>query len=144
MTLLIANDPLRSWIRLSVALAVGIAAGLFVPTVPGSAADAPLLIGFVAASVTYCVPFLAVTMRHDAATTKDYVDDLASRSVVDVLVILAALTSLGAVGTMLFSGNADQPRTAQVFDLVVSVAAVASGWLLVHTAYVLRYAKHYL
>ena len=140
----IANDKLRSWARLTVGLVAGILAGLFIPTFPGSAPDAHLLIGFVVGSVFYCLPFLIVTMGHDATATRAYVNDLAPRSVIDVLVLLAAIASLGAVGTMLLSGGQHQPQGAQVFDSMVSDAAVASGWLLVHTAYVLRYAKHYL
>ncbi|WP_432560635.1 DUF1345 domain-containing protein [Granulicoccus sp. GXG6511] len=141
--MVIANDRARSWIRLGLALGAGVAAGLFVPRVSGSAADARLLIGFVVGSLAYCLPFLVLIMGHDLERTRAYVDDLAPRSVIDVLVLIAAVASLGAVGTVLFSGGANQPRGAQVFDLAVSVAAVAAGWLLVHTAYVLRYAKHY-
>ncbi|MDO5681477.1 MAG: DUF1345 domain-containing protein [Propionibacteriaceae bacterium] len=138
-----AKGRLRGLFRLSAAVVCGVLAGLLVPTVPGSVGDTHLLIGFVVAALVYCLPFLFVAFRHDVASTRSYVEDLASRSVVDILVVVAAIASLGAVATMLLTSRADQPRPAQVFDLLVSVAAVAAGWLLVHTAYALRYAKHY-
>lgn len=124
---------------------LGAAAGLWVPRPARSVPEASLLIGFSVGALAFSVPFLVVAMRHDADTTRQYVDGLGeSRSIVDTLVVVAALCGLGAVGTMLLSGSQDQPNGARVFDLVWSVVAVASAWVLVHTSYVLRYAKHYV
>ena len=41
-----------------------------------------------------------------------------------VLVLLAAIASLGAVGTMLLSGGQHQPQGAQVFDGRLGLSAV--------------------
>lgn len=131
--------------RVGVAAVLGLLAGLLVPTPQGSVVEARWLVGFAVAALAFSVPFLVVAMRHDVDQTRAYVDGLGeARSLVDTFVIVAALTSLAAVATMLASGGDHQPPAAKLFDLAVSVGAVASAWLLVHTSYVLRYAKHYV
>ena len=65
-----------------------------------------------------------------------------SRPVSDVLLIAAAVVSLGAVGIVLVQANSEQ-GAAQDLLAAVGVATVALSWLVVHTVYTLQYARLY-
>ncbi|MGD7731777.1 DUF1345 domain-containing protein [Propionibacteriaceae bacterium G57] len=139
----VENDQLRLWGRLTAAALTGVVAGLLVPLPPGAAPFTPALVGFIVGSVVFCVPLLVRAMAHDEEQTRARVDGLGeSRSVLDVLIVLAAVTGLAAVATMLVGARTSGP--GGVFNLVVPVAAVVAAWVLLHTGYVLRYAKHYV
>lgn len=62
-----------------------------------------------------------------------------SRTVIFVFVVLAACAGLFAVG-FLFFANKNVPRPHFVLHLLMSLVAVISAWLLVHTVFGLRYA----
>ena len=65
-----------------------------------------------------------------------------SRGTVDLLVVLAALISLGAVGYYLAqaskAGGADR-----IIVTVLGIATIALSWLLIHSTFALRYARLY-
>ncbi len=65
-----------------------------------------------------------------------------SRPVSDVVLIAAAVVSLGAVGIVLVQANSEQ-GAAQDLLAAVGVATVALSWLVVHTVYTLQYARLY-
>jgi uncharacterized membrane protein len=60
------------------------------------------------------------------------------RGILDVLVLAAAVASLGAVAILLL-GRADNSG----LDSVLSLSSVALAWLSVHTVYLTRYASLY-
>ena len=60
------------------------------------------------------------------------------RDILDVLVLAAAVASLGAVAILLID-KADN----SALDAVLSVGSVALAWLSVHTVYLTRYASLY-
>jgi len=62
-----------------------------------------------------------------------------SRTVIFVFVVLAACAGLFAVG-FLFFANKNVQRPHFVLHLLMSLVAVVSAWLLVHTVFGLRYA----
>jgi uncharacterized membrane protein len=62
-----------------------------------------------------------------------------SRTVIFVFVILAACAGLFAVG-FLFFANKDVQHPHFVLRLLMSLVAVVSSWMLVHTVFGLRYA----
>jgi uncharacterized membrane protein len=59
----------------------------------------------------------------------------------DIVVIIVGLASLCGVGILLI-GNQTRGGS-QILESLIGVAAVAVGWLCVHTLYVLRYARVY-
>jgi uncharacterized membrane protein len=65
-----------------------------------------------------------------------------SRTVIFVFVVLAACAGLFAVG-FLFFGNRNVQRPHIISHLMMSLFAVISSWLLVHTVFGLRYAHTY-
>ena len=124
------------------AVLVGALVGLFLPL---GAAGEPLthaLTGFVAGGLAFAVPLLVHVLRHDAPSTRARVEGRDGDAAwYDVVVITVGLASLAGVGILLVGGQAK--GTAQVLDALVGVAAVAVGWLCVHTVYLLRYARVY-
>jgi len=65
-----------------------------------------------------------------------------SRTVIFVFVVLAACAGLFAVG-FLFFANRNVQRPHIILHLLMSLVAVVSSWLLVHTVFGLRYAHTY-
>lgn len=65
-----------------------------------------------------------------------------SRTLIFIFVVLAAFAGLFAVG-FLFLANKNVHRPHFFFHLLLSVLAVVSSWMLVHTVFGLRYAHTY-
>ncbi|HMM95028.1 MAG: DUF1345 domain-containing protein [Micrococcales bacterium] len=105
---------------------------------PGQGVVARLLLGWVVGSLAFSIPVLVRCHRADAAATRKHLEGLeGGRTETDVVVVTAAVASLGAVGVMLLAGRGGGGESA------LAVAAVASSWLAVHTVYALRYARHW-
>ena len=60
----------------------------------------------------------------------------------DVLLILASVASLGAVGLLLFQSN-NIGGIREIVHVGFGVASVVISWALVHTIYTLKYARIY-
>ncbi|WP_425309378.1 DUF1345 domain-containing protein [Ammonicoccus fulvus] len=135
------HDHLVLWLRIGVGAVLGVLAGLLIPLPDGATRISHILIGFVVAGLAFAVPLLVMAMRLDAAGTKEHVDGLGeSRNLVDVLALVAALASLGGVANMLLQPDGGP----KVFEALVSVATIAVAWLMIHTVYMVRYARHYV
>lgn len=123
--------------RIAVAALVGVVVGalsLLVPMDP----TARVLAGVSAALLAYSLPLIVLFVRLDAAGTADHFDRVdPSRSESELLVVLASLAGLVAVGVMLIHGG-----TAS--EAALALLTVAAAWCAVHTTYALLYAKHYL
>jgi uncharacterized membrane protein len=63
-----------------------------------------------------------------------------SRTVIFVFVVLAACAGLFAVGFLFFANKGVAQRPHFLFHLFMSLIAVVSSWMLVHTVFGLRYA----
>ncbi|WP_347352710.1 DUF1345 domain-containing protein [Intrasporangium sp.] len=135
----------RIRVRLGVALLVGVVVGVLrwsAPVVPPRVPLANILLAFIVAGLAFSLPLLRTLMRMDAAATRTHVEgDDPGAALSDVIVIVVGLLGLCAVAVLLVGG----PGTGaeQVVDAVIGVVAVAVGWLLVHTVYLLRYARMY-
>jgi uncharacterized membrane protein len=132
-------------VRLSVALLVGIVvavlAGL-VPLGPSRTALADLLIGFIAAGLAFALPLLHTLMSFDSAATRSHVDgEDPGAALSDLIVISVGLLGLCGVGVLLIGSSSSGAE--KVEDAVIGVIAIAVGWMLVHTIYLLRYARIY-
>jgi uncharacterized membrane protein len=73
------------------------------------------------------------------ATASHAVREDSGRAVTDLILVTAAVASLGAVALLLLSGNAGN-RDVQAS---LSVASVALAWAAVHTVFAERYARLY-
>ncbi|HET7822088.1 MAG TPA: DUF1345 domain-containing protein [Ornithinibacter sp.] len=135
----------RTRLHLAVAGVLLVAAGLFVPLPPGAQWTAHLLVGWVVGALAFCIPVLRMAFRLDASATADVLEGAeGGRTETDVIVVIAAIASLGAVALMLLGKGSGGAASGRVFEGLLSVLAVGAGWLAVHSIYILRYARHYL
>jgi uncharacterized membrane protein len=134
---------LRISFRLLIALVAGVVAALFAPALGSPAPVSRALVGFIVASLAFCVPLMWVVMRLDAEDTVAYVDGMdPTRSETDIIVVFASLASLAGIGAMLLGGG-QKSSGAATLEALVTIATVACGWLLIHTIYTVRYARHW-
>ena len=127
--------------RIAVSALVGAGAAL-VAILLGSALIAPA-IGWDAGALTFLVwtwPTIGRMSAQDTAAHATREDP--SRPLSDVLLIAAAVVSLAAVGIVLVQASSKQ-GAAQDLLAGVGVATVALSWLVVHTVYMLQYARLY-
>jgi uncharacterized membrane protein len=128
-------------VRLAIGMAVGAVAATLVPSSDGSWV-ARALVGFVVAALAFTVPLLWRTLHADVGQTRSYVDGLdPGRSLTDVIVLVASVAALAGVGMMLLDRTTS--HAARNYEAVVAVATVGSAWLLIHTMFALRYARHW-
>ena len=126
-----------------VSLAVGAAAGIAVAVGLAAPLALALLIGWDTACVVYMAWIWVTILRRDAdqtarrATTMD-----PDRTVTDGLLLVAAVASLAAVGTVLVNA-AQQHGIAEGLQVGLGLASVVLSWGMVHTVYTLRYAHMY-
>jgi uncharacterized membrane protein len=98
-----------------------------------------LLAGWMAAAVLFVGwTLLTIWPLGPAETAKHAMRDDPGRGTLDLLVLLAAVASLGAVAILLL-----EQATNSGLDSVLSVASVVLAWISVHTVYTTRYAGLY-
>jgi uncharacterized membrane protein len=123
------------------AAAVGLAAGLFAAS--GAGVRMAPLIGWDATAVFFCAWVWVEVWGMDAAATRGHADrDDPGRGWADVVVLGAAVASLGAVGAVLF-GAGHVAGNAKYVEAGFAVVSVFISWALVHTVFTLRYARLY-
>jgi uncharacterized membrane protein len=128
---------------LAIALVVGVVAGL-VAGAFGAWYVAPL-IGWDAAALTYLVwMWLTIHQLQDSETSSFALREDPSRSIADLVLIIASIASLGAVAMVLLSsGSSGSSTTSTALGAGLGVLSVILSWLLVHTIFMLRYAELY-
>lgn len=102
----------------------------------------PLIGWDVAALVFLLVTWRRIAWLDGAATAADAVREDPTRAGADLLLLVAAVASLMAVGYMIVQGNSSEPSVV-VQHAGVGVASVITSWAVVHTVYTLRYARLY-
>jgi uncharacterized membrane protein len=128
--------------RLALSLAPGVVAGgllgLVVRPIP-----AAVLGGWDVAALTFLVwTWRAVWPLDQQASARRAEQEDPTQGVTDLVLISAAVVSLGAVGLVLATGKSDQGG-ALVTSLALAVASVVASWAVVHTVYALKYARLY-
>jgi uncharacterized membrane protein len=128
-------------VRIAIAFAAGNAVAL-----PVAALSSwwlyPLMAWDFACIIYECWVWGTIWGRNPADTARVAVREDPTRAVADVIVQVAAIASLAAIGVVL--GQAAQQRGAeQVLLAGLGVISVALSWLVVHTVYTLRYARLY-
>lgn len=131
---------LRMYHRLGGAALFGAGVGAVVPLPNGQDIVTRALVGFCVAAAVFAVPLLVVFMRADTAATQAYVAGLPSeRRPTDLIAVSAAFAGLAGIMQMLLTGDS----TAKGFEAALALATVGTAWVLIHTMYVVRYARHY-
>ena len=130
---------LRSGARLAICGLVGVVVGGAV-AIPGTWQDG-LLIGWVAAAgVLVAWTWTTIWPMDPTATRRHAAREDSSRAGADIIILTAAVASLGAVALFLLSGSSSGGKDAQA---AISVAGVAAAWATVHTLFTTRYARLY-
>ncbi|MDT7724120.1 MAG: hypothetical protein QOI21_696 [Actinomycetota bacterium] len=126
-------------VRALVSTVVGVAAGLGVSTVMDW--QYGLLLGWITGAAVFMVWTWLIIWPMDAySTARHAVREDPGRALADVVVVLAAVASLAAVGLLLTLGNASGGTDLHA---ALSVASVALAWSSVHTMFTTRYARLY-
>lgn len=133
--------PPHAHTRLLTAGVLGLATALLIPTRLGMALR--LLAAWdVAALVMTGFAWMIFLYAGPHETHKHAGTDDPGRRTVNFLVILTSSVSLLATAVILRQARAQAPEVRDLF-VVLCILAVASAWLLTHSAYALRYAHLY-
>lgn len=100
-------------------------------------------VGWIAVSVVFLLWTWAVIWRMDAAATRQHALQFerdGTRRISHVIVIGACLAAFGGVGYLLAATSGDKPDLAAG---IVGILSVFGSWFVVHTVYMLRYARLY-
>jgi uncharacterized membrane protein len=120
---------------------VGVPAGILTGLFAGWG-YAPV-VGWSAAALTFCLVVWMLTRGRDAAETAAMATrDDPSPTVTELLVLIANLMSLVAVGFVLVQASSAS-GAKQGLLAALAVVSVAASWAVVHTLYMLRYAVLY-
>jgi uncharacterized membrane protein len=118
-------------------LVVGVALAWFAPV------PLALLAGWDTACVCYMIWIWTGILRRDAAeTARRATTTDPDRAVTDVLLLSAAVASLGAVGIVLARATHSH-GAAELVAVGLALASVVLSWALIHTVFTLRYAHLY-
>jgi uncharacterized membrane protein len=132
---------LRAAQRLAIAAAIGIVAYFALPDSVSS--QTRLLVTWNSAAWVYLALAFMLVARADALMTRTRVQTQdQSGYVIFLLVVGAASVSIIAIG-FLMSGVKDMPFWPRASHLALSIAALISSWLLIHTLFAFHYARSF-
>lgn len=120
-------------------------AGVVVALIVGFAVawDLAPIAGWAAACVSYTGRVWVIVQGMDAEATRAHsTRENPARPVADLLVLGASVASLAAVAVVLVQAES-QHGAERAILAAFAVASVALSWLMVHTLYLLRYARLY-
>lgn len=124
-------------IRLLASLALGLVVGAAVSR-PGTW-EYGLLLGWMAGAALFLGWIWTTIGSMDAAETAAHaLREDTGRALTDLVVLFAAVASLGAVGLLLMGGSGSKTLAAGL-----SLGSIALAWTIVHTIFTTRYARLY-
>ncbi len=122
-------------------LAVGVVAAT-VSSIAGPW-DLALLIGWLAASLTYIVwVWFRIGRMGPQETEVHATREDPSRGLADALLVISSVASLGIVAFVLVKTSSGNTAGSAIIA-ALAIASVALSWLLIHTLFTLRYASLY-
>lgn len=128
-------------IRLSIALATGLLVALGCLAL-GAGRYAPLAF-WDATVLTYgCWLWMNVWPMGAIETKSHAVSEDPGRALADTLLLLASVASIGAVATLAIDA-VRSTGPAKALDIIIGLISIVLSWGIVHTVYMLRYARVY-
>lgn len=100
-------------------------------------------VGWITAAAVYLLWTWTMIWRMDPTATREHAlhhERDGTRHLSHVIVVVASLVSLAGVGYLLYATSGDKPDIAAG---MVGVLSVFASWIMVHTVYMLRYARLY-
>lgn len=128
--------------RLAVAALAGLIAGIIIILSTGALWLAPVVVWDVAALVYLIWVWWVIWGLDPRATKAHAVREDPGRRAADVILLVASVVSLAAVVFLIIHG-AGLDGVARVRDLVIGLVTVVASWFLIHTVYLLKYARLY-
>lgn len=130
-----------SVVRVASAALVGAGTALAVARTPQP--EFALLSGWVACCVVFLVWTWCVIGPMDAVATRSHATrEEPTRTVAHLVVLVAAVASVGAVGTLLLATRS-QDQLVRFGSAALAMGGVLASWAVIHTLYTLRYAYLY-
>ncbi|MDB5177402.1 MAG: hypothetical protein JWN75_1070 [Candidatus Saccharibacteria bacterium] len=127
--------------RIIIAIAVGLGAGIL-GVMFGAAKIAPLIAWDSTVFVYACWVWLTVWTM-DAGNTKSHaLRENPGRALADAILLFASIASIGAVIVLLIDASNSEGIT-KVVDIILSLVSIVLSWMMVHTVYMLKYARLY-
>ncbi len=127
--------------RLLITAACGLVAALIV-SLSGKADLAPLAF-WDTTGLLYVFWVMATVLRFDTAKTRSHAtSESSSRTVSEVILVLAAIVSLVAVGFLVVLASNSSGLEKAVY-VGLGLLSVVVSWAVVHTTYLLQYARLY-
>jgi uncharacterized membrane protein len=127
-------------VRAIVSMVAGVIVGITVSVM--ATWQYAILIGWMAGAAVFLAWLWITIWPMDAPTTARHaMREDPGRTVTDLLVILSATASLGAVGLLLIGGGSTSGE--RDVHAALSVGSVALAWGAVHTMFTTRYARMY-
>ena len=135
------RSPTSTRARLLTAIAVGSAVGVL--CLLTGAAKLSVLVGWDVTVFIYgCWVWLSV-WNMDAQDTKDHaLRENPGRALADAILLLAAIISIAAVAILLIGAN-DSTGFTKAIDISLGLVSIVLSWAMVHTLYMLKYARLY-
>lgn len=133
----LALAGLRLFVSVLIGVVGGILVGIFI-----SFKYAPLAIWDIAAVVFLVWLWAGLHGRDAAQTAALAMREDPSHAAADVLLVLASVASLAAVGILLFQASSSR-GAAEIIQVSLGVASVVISWAVVHTVYTLKYARQW-
>ena len=99
--------------------------------------------GWITPSAVFLAWTWAVVWRMDAAQTRQHAlhsESDGTRRVSHVMVAVTSLTSFAGVGYLLYATSGAKPDLAAG---IVGIVSVVGSWIVIHTVFMLRYARLY-
>ncbi|GAC1391132.1 MAG: DUF1345 domain-containing protein [Candidatus Saccharimonadales bacterium] len=103
---------------------------------------APLLGWDVAALIFTVSVWTTIWPMSPTDTSYHAVREDSSRAITDIVMIIASIASLVALGLVLIKASQSH-GFSEIIQVCFAVLSVVISWLVVHTLYTLRYAEHY-
>jgi uncharacterized membrane protein len=127
--------------RLLVSLAAGVAAAMLCIVL--GVASFTALAAWDATVLTYGVWLWATVWHMSPGATKSHaVRENPGRVLADSLLLLASVASIGAVGILIIDASS-ATGAMKAADIIVGLVSIVLSWAMVHTTYMLKYARQY-
>lgn len=101
------------------------------------------LTGWDVMAIVFTVSVLAVVLPFDATQTRTHaLRESPGRAATDILLLVTSLASLAAVGVLIFLAH-KASGAEKAADIGLGLFSVVMSWAVVHTVFMLKYARLY-